>query len=472
MSESLLPDVQEPTITPDPDMVSLGDIGSDISNCLVYDQKGNPERVDIPKCIEKLITYLNIKTILETGEMLFYRGGVYQPYAQEYTGRLLTYAFHGITTTNGSPVFNQRVKREILAQLKDITYMPVEKFDSNLDIVNLSNGLYNWRMGEFKPHDLNYLSLIQIPVEYNPDAKCPNIEKCFSVIFKPENIQKIIEFIGYMLYRAYPARKAFVLLGPSGTGKSIFIGICTGFVGKDNASSVALQELIDDRFAASDLYCKLLNECGDIPALPIRDTAIIKRLTGNKDEIRAQKKNKDAFKFVNFGKLLFSANRLPKVQDKNSGWYNRIELIPMDQVLASNEFSTEFLKALTSPEELSGLFNFAMEGLRRLANNSWVFTNQTDLKTATNRYEILSSPIESFIEAHLEESPDKWVTRTEVYEAYQIFCNEQGVESLTQAKLSQELRKSALWLKDVNSRDNRKVKGKSELIWPNTRLKV
>lgn len=471
MDMPLLPAILEPAITPVPDKVELSSIKSEISSCIATDKKENPVRVNVSGCIDNLILYLNIKTIVETGEMLYYRNGVYLPYAEELVGELLTSSFHGITNNNDSPILNQQTKREILAQLRDLTYVHMEKFDNNLNIINLSNGLYNWRSDEFRPHDHNYLSRIQVPVEYNPDAKCPNVLECFHVIFKPDDIQKITEFLGYLLYRAYPGRKAFILFGNSGTGKSIFIDTCRAFVGKENASSVALQELVNDRFAGSDLFHKLLNECGDIPARPITDTAIIKQLTGNKDEVRAQKKNKNAFSFVNYAKLLFSANKLPKVEDKNSGWYNRIELIPMDHVLRSNEFSPEFLASLTSPEELSGLFNLAMTSLRKLASNSWVFTNQTDLETTTGKYDIISSPVEAFAESYLEESPEIWVARSEVFEAFKGFCRKNSIDPMSQTRFSQELRKYAPWLKDAKSCDNRKIDGRSVLIWPHTKLK-
>ena len=39
------------------------------------------------------------------------------------------------------------------------TYVKMEEFDSNIDIINLKNGLYNWRTNEFFAHTPDYYSL-------------------------------------------------------------------------------------------------------------------------------------------------------------------------------------------------------------------------------------------------------------------------------------------------------------------------
>jgi putative DNA primase/helicase len=95
----------------------------------------------------------------------------------------------------------------------------------------MANGLYNIRTGEFKSHDPTYLSLIQIPVIYDPAAKCPIIDEIFSVMIRAEDLPKIYEFMGYVLYRTYELQKSFFLLGPGGTGKSYFLDVVLGLVG-------------------------------------------------------------------------------------------------------------------------------------------------------------------------------------------------------------------------------------------------
>ena len=50
------------------------------------------------------------------------------------------------------------------------TYKNLEEFDSDTDIINMKDGLFNWRTKEFLPHTPDYYSLNQIPIKYNPNA--------------------------------------------------------------------------------------------------------------------------------------------------------------------------------------------------------------------------------------------------------------------------------------------------------------
>ena len=77
--------------------------------------------------------------------------------------------------------------------------------------------------------------------------------------------------------------------------------IVEALVGYENAS---LQELLSDRFASSDLYCKLVNTYADLEADELINTGKFKTLVSG-DTIRAQKKHQQAFSFRNYALLIF-----------------------------------------------------------------------------------------------------------------------------------------------------------------------
>ena len=60
-------------------------------------------------------------------------------------------------------------------------------------------GLLNLQTRELEPHRSDYLSLTQLPEEYNPEAKCPNIDKFLTDVLRPEDIKYILQLIGYCL---------------------------------------------------------------------------------------------------------------------------------------------------------------------------------------------------------------------------------------------------------------------------------
>ena len=51
------------------------------------------------------------------------------------------------------------------------TYHKRIEFDSNIHIINVSNGLYNWKENKLYPHSPDYLSIKQKPIFYDPKAK-------------------------------------------------------------------------------------------------------------------------------------------------------------------------------------------------------------------------------------------------------------------------------------------------------------
>jgi phage/plasmid-associated DNA primase len=51
------------------------------------------------------------------------------------------------------------------------TYRTRKEIDSDLNIINLKNGLYNFQTGEFKEHSPNYISVNQLPIRYDAKAK-------------------------------------------------------------------------------------------------------------------------------------------------------------------------------------------------------------------------------------------------------------------------------------------------------------
>jgi phage/plasmid-associated DNA primase len=86
-------------------------------------------------------------TIIESKEILYYDSskGVYVP-----SGDII------IIEQEMDKKYGYKLKTADITQIKNYVirkaYTKRESFDSNLDIVNLKNGLYNMRTGEFTQH--------------------------------------------------------------------------------------------------------------------------------------------------------------------------------------------------------------------------------------------------------------------------------------------------------------------------------
>ena len=59
------------------------------------------------------------------------------------------------------------------------------------------------RSFKITPHNPDILNTIRIPLTYDPNAKCPKIEKFFREVLKGKDITIIQELFGYVLIPDY-----------------------------------------------------------------------------------------------------------------------------------------------------------------------------------------------------------------------------------------------------------------------------
>ena len=97
---------------------------------------------------------------------------------------------------------------EVVGHIKRRTYVDRSKFDSNIDVLNLRNGLLNIQSKELQPHTPEYLSIVQMPTEYKPDADCPKILEFFKEVLRPDEVDVMFRLIGYCLHKNCEYEKA------------------------------------------------------------------------------------------------------------------------------------------------------------------------------------------------------------------------------------------------------------------------
>ena len=108
---------------------------------------------------------------------------------------------------------------EIVNKIKRRTYVNRSSFDGDPNILNLKNGLLDIQTGKFSQHSSSYPSLVQLSVNYEPDAQCPNFLKFLARVFHPQDVFLAMQIIGYCLYRSCKYEKAILLLGKGSNGK-------------------------------------------------------------------------------------------------------------------------------------------------------------------------------------------------------------------------------------------------------------
>ena len=237
------------------------------------EKKAKAKRDPIVKAItEDVLNRFRFLTIEESREVLVYDDGVYTQ-GGEVVIEKTAESLYGYKLAN-------RYLAEIKGHIMRRTYHKRKELDSDINIVNLKNGLYNIETGEFKEHTAEYLSITQKPFSYNPTATAKLFGKYISEVLYPGEIRTAIELMAYTFYRDNPYEIIVKLFGYGANGKSVYTGLLTALHGSDYVSNVSLSSMQKNTFALSDLEKKYVNIDTELPSATLRDTTILKKLTG------------------------------------------------------------------------------------------------------------------------------------------------------------------------------------------------
>ncbi|MDU7456366.1 MAG: phage/plasmid primase, P4 family [Clostridium perfringens] len=385
----------------------------------------------------KFLPFVLAKHLSETRDVyysgesfLIYENGVYNISGEKEAGRIIMdYMLPNYCIM--ASIRDCRDQWDILVS-KDF-----DDFNRNPYLVNVRNGLLDIRDMSFKEHTPSYLSTVQLNVEYNPQVDCPQFKKFLNEVLDCKLIPLVQEIVGYLLTTNTASQKAFVFWGPARTGKSTLLWVVEYLIlGKKNVSNIPWQE-IGDKFKTAELLGKLANVFSDLPSKSIDDTGIFKVVTGE-DYLMAEKKNKNPFKFKPFVRLVFSCNELPRnYVDRTEGFYRRLIIVPFNRQIEKSKID----KALKYKfqREKEGILNWALEGLKRLYENNFEFSENELTDGVKKEYKRENNNVISFVEECCEIDSLFSCSRIEIYEAYREFCVEAGLKALSQIKFNKEL---------------------------------
>ena len=96
--------------------------------------------------------------------------------------------------------------------------------------------------------------------------------------------------------------------------------------------------------------------------------------------------------------------------------------------------------------EKEGIFNWALEGLKRLYENNFEFSENELTDGVKKEYKRENNNVISFVEECCELDGLFSCSRIEIYEAYKEFCVEAGLKALSQIKFNKELREGRRYI--------------------------
>jgi P4 family phage/plasmid primase-like protien len=412
----------------------------------------------IEEAVRLLLVKYRFATIRENKEILYYdeEKGVYVKDGERLIEEEVDKIFGFDLQTNSIS--------EVMKFIMRKTYVNLEEFDSNIDIINLKNGLYNWKTDEFLPHTPDYYSVNQIPVTYNPYARPRLFLKFLREVLYQQDIRTAVELIAYTFIRKNIFEYYFILIGIGANGKSVFVGILTHLHGKKNVSNVALKSIGDDRFALFDMIGKDVNVDTELSNANIKDISNLKKLTGIQP-IRVQQKGQPAFDAEIHAKQVFNTNELPNIPDNTDARYRReIILYFYRQFEGSTQDRNLLKKIVNNEEEMSGIFNLVVNSLRTINKNNEIYVNASTIKERRTKAKITQNPIKAFLEDALAKEPneDDYETSDELYDAFYRYCKDNKLHIISPDAFSEILGKEYT---HILKRDRKIIDKKRKTVW-------
>lgn len=399
----------------------------------------------------------------EKEELWIYHNGIYVPNGKSF----IRETCRAILGRAYNRFFAETVVNKVCA---DNSTDPKEFFSaSNINEVCVMNGVLDIFTRELKPFTQDKIFFQKLPVMFDPSKKCPAIETHLTTVLKGglEDVKVFYELMGFILLKEYRYEKSFMFTGSGRNGKSKTLELIKCFVGEENCSSVGLQEFENDQFAKSNLLNKLVNIAGDLPAVALQNTGDFKGLTG-RDIQSANRKFLPRVQFTNFAKMVFSCNELPRTADTSPAFWNRWILLEFPWTFISEkEFGLlgdtekkkyriadpQIVPKLTTPDELSGLLNEALEGLSRLQVQK-DFSYSSSVAEVSALWMRKSDSFSAFFDGHLKEEWGARIPKNVLSKLYTDYCRAHKVKIQKASEIKTALESRGIWEDRRHTQDN------------------
>ena len=331
-------------------------------------------------------------------------------------------------------------RREVIERLQarnQVHRHQLNARDRDDPLVCVGNGVINLRTGELMDHSPKYRFIRGLDVKRDADAARPSkiIDFLDEITEREADRDTLIDHLAHGLMPGHPYRAFVVCYGPGGNGKTQVSELFRGFVGRENAAAVEIDELANGDFATGDLPGTFINWGDDMAGDgggQLSDLSLLKKATGG-SEIRANEKYEKTFNFKNEAAMFFSANEPPRIGEQKHSIEDRIYPIEMPYRFKSNPDPENPMEKEKTPNAsavlldddtaMMGLLELAVDHAARLIENRGQYSQPETPAERLEKYNRSADPIVMFSSRLLEEASGEYrIRKDDVYRAYRAFC--------------------------------------------------
>jgi P4 family phage/plasmid primase-like protien len=346
------------------------------------------------------------------------------------------------------PQWRTVVRREVLGKLRDRHRETAEtawnpRATVPDDVVPVKNGLIKLptkktgRAGqgpELIDHTPDARSKHSLPVNFDADQSSQAWREFALEITGDRDpyADLLEEIIGQILLSDNRNPCLPILHGPGSNGKGVLERVLNEFAG-GSASSVSLDKLEENRFAAATLVGNMVNIVPDLDATRLSSINVTKSITGN-DPIEIEPKGGNSYHVRPRTTLIYGANRPPILPENNNAIKRRLLPIPLPIEFVPDpdpDNPTEQPRVrnreqeLLTEEALSGLLNAALAGLERYEETG-AWSHPLNREERVAQYTKKSDAIVAACDDLIVECAGERVPKAAIYDAYTTYAREKG----------------------------------------------
>jgi len=324
-------------------------------------------------------------------------------------------------------------------------------FNMLISMKNCIVGIKNNKLVKME-HSPDYFVCNYLDYNYDESAQCPIFNKYLDRVLPNKDTQKVLqEFIGYCFTSGFSLDAVLLLYGKGQDGKSVLQKILKHIFGKDNISSATLSELLESMSTRYACKNKLVNMSGEIGHLKEQHYDVLKKMASNEEITISGKYIQDEFITWNT-KMIFNANKLP-TPENTGGFFRRFIIIPFKNSITGAEKDPNIHNKIID-NELSGVFNWVINGMVRLIENGYKFSTSEEINQQQQEYESDTDTFLSFLD-HKNYNPSKLMRYStkliDIRKDYAIFCKDLSIRPRQLQSILTTLKKHKFILQKIRS---------------------
>jgi len=322
---------------------------------------------------------------------------------------------------------------KLLKQFLSDAHFSTPEPEAKKVLINLCNGTFEftsdgWEVRDFNPDDfLTY----QLPFNYDLAATCPMFDGCLKKVLPDDSCRTVLqEFAGFIFTRLN-LEICLVLTGNGGNGKSVFFNVLNALIGKDNMLNYSLG-LFGHEYNRAKLTNVLLNYSSE-KGFDLNPDIFKALISG--EPLQAREPYGKPFTIYNQVKFIINCNELPRETESTDAYFRRFLIIPFEVKITDEEKDISLADKIIA-NELPGVFNWLLEGLKRILKQQ-KFTYCEKAKKALDDFRKQADSVQLFIEEHryITSNSNKEAL-ADLYLKYKDFCRDDGYKALGKNRFS------------------------------------